>query len=274
MSQYGTDLSKSEVKQRIRECYQKYGKVTTSKLNHQDELIRTSDVYAYWNTMDEARSAAGVDGERSTSKGKKKYTKEEIKKEIRRCYDKHGKFTRKLFRDDDDLPSSTPVKRIFGDFDKARKEADIDGAIDIKEQVAECLEQLDSRREVERKRTSEGMFPDSGFVYTLELTRKEDEKYYYVGAVLTGLNNLLMRMSSHLTHEGHFSAPVEKDGEDYLLSYSDEDRSGVYEVTGIVSVEKVEYPNGNRREYIREKERQRFVEVVMEKNTQNVLGGK
>lgn len=52
-----------------------------------------------------------------------KYTRDELINEIKRFKEENGKVTRKLFDEDDDFPSSNPIRREFGSWNQGLKAA-------------------------------------------------------------------------------------------------------------------------------------------------------
>lgn len=110
-----------------------------------------------------------------------------------------------------------------------------------------------------------------GYVYVIKLRRSDNKLYYYVGSVTSGIKGLKKRMRSHNRLNGECSAPVRVNGREVLLGKRDDVRKAEYEFLGVESIEPV-YNDENR--HIREIERRKSIEVALDKNTKNVLGGK
>lgn len=110
-----------------------------------------------------------------------------------------------------------------------------------------------------------------GYVYTIKLRRSDDKLYWYVGSVSSGIDGLKKRIRSHKRLNGECSAPVKINGREVLLGKRDDVRRQEYE---FIAVEEVTPVEDDAPRHLREIERRKALEIALEHDTKNVLGGK
>ena len=103
-----------DYKQLLRECEDKYGKVTQRLFSQDDEFPSTGAVRKRFGTWNDAKQAAGVGMDTS------KYDREELLEMLETCRDRHGKLTANVFAADDDFCAPETIQREFGSWSDAK----------------------------------------------------------------------------------------------------------------------------------------------------------
>lgn len=119
--------SDEQILSHLRELQRRHGKVTTDRLNQEDDLVAASVVATRFDSWSDAKEKAGLTrDERSKNSRPRQYSDEDYLKMIRECKDRHGKATQRVFNDDDSFPTAGAVRKRFGDWSTAKELADVD----------------------------------------------------------------------------------------------------------------------------------------------------
>jgi hypothetical protein len=105
----------------IRQCEEKYGRVSQRLFDSDDEFPSSAGVRKRFPSWSEALERAGVD-EVDT----REYTREELLEMLRECARRHGKCTSNNFASDDDFCSPETVQRRFGSWNAAKEAAGLE----------------------------------------------------------------------------------------------------------------------------------------------------
>ena len=103
-----------DYKEFLRECEDKYGKVTQRLFSQDDEFPSTGAVRKRFDTWNDAKRAAGVGMDTS------KYDRQELIEMLETCRDRHGKSTANVLAADDDFCAPETIQREFGSWQAAK----------------------------------------------------------------------------------------------------------------------------------------------------------
>lgn len=125
------DYEDSEILADIREVYNRgdEDKVTVKLMTQYDDVCGPTVAVERFGSWKKAKEAAGLEDGRASNEGPKDYDNEEYFEMLRKCEQKHGKVTQRLFEEDDEFASAGAVSARFNDWDIAK----IDGPEDIPE---------------------------------------------------------------------------------------------------------------------------------------------
>jgi hypothetical protein len=107
--------SDEDYKELLRECEEKYGKVTQRLFSQDDDFPSTGAVRKRFGSWSDAKKAAGVDMDTT------KYSRSDIINMLQTCYERYGKITANVFASDDDFCSPETVQREFGSWTNAKQ---------------------------------------------------------------------------------------------------------------------------------------------------------
>lgn len=110
-----------EMKEELRRCKKKHGKVTQDIIDSDDEFASSGAFRKRFGSWSEAKEVAGL-GETPRSK----YTDEELLDMMRECKDRYKKCTANVFADDDDFCSPETITRRLGSWNRAKERAGIE----------------------------------------------------------------------------------------------------------------------------------------------------
>lgn len=109
------EYSNEEYLELLRECEEKYGKVTQRVFDSDEDFPSSGAVRKRFGSWSEAKEQAGLDTGRIS-----KYTKDELLEMLRTCQERHGTCTAHVFASDDDFCSPETVQRAFGSWTDAK----------------------------------------------------------------------------------------------------------------------------------------------------------
>lgn len=110
----------------LRELRRRRGRVTTSLLAEEDDLVSPSVVVDRFSSWLDAKEQSGIDiDERNFNSRPREYTDEEYKQLLRDCEKKHGKLTQETFNNDEEFPSAGAVRKRFGSWNEAKQIAGV-----------------------------------------------------------------------------------------------------------------------------------------------------
>jgi hypothetical protein len=171
-----------------------------------------------------------------------KYSKEDIVEDLKKCERKNGCVTTDLLNQDDELCSVTPVKREFGNLEKARKKLNLTQIPSVPKGFEKEFGRLSVISDNYRKEAT-------SYVYCLEF----EEKIYYVGSS----KNVRDRISAHYRWQ-----PIANNEEPPKMykEYSE------LKMTNIIRIRSFD------KDKVHDEERKLFYEVARRFNTKEVYG--
>ena len=145
--------SDEDVLDHLQECAERNnGRCTVKLLQAEDDLVAPSVAVERFGSWNGAKAEAGLNTDaRKTNHRPRRYTEGDYFELIRRCYEKHGKATQRLFDEEAeehaDHPTAAAVRKRFGSWNEAKAKAGLATDVNREYTDEELLEMLRTCRD-------------------------------------------------------------------------------------------------------------------------------